>query len=249
MKGSLPERRIKKGAFGRLEMFFVSMAGAFFLLAVLFHFFFTVPEKSSLTQITDEKRRLEEELYAESLKYQSYTGTEAQIENLMKSVEDFEMKFLPVADFGRTALYQRLNYLINAYSLVNVSGPEYAPLETGQKTEERGRGKYRSLFPGVYVTMTVEGNYQNLRRFIRELEAGDQFTIITMLELQPSDSDVAQNTMEANTNQALTNQPFSRPADNFSQSQTKPKGKMIGDVISLKVEMVAYFRRMAEVLK
>ena len=35
-----------------------------------------------------------------------------------------------------------------------------------------GHRQVRSLYPGVYVTMTVEGSYQNLRRFIRDIETG-----------------------------------------------------------------------------
>jgi len=56
--------------------------------------------------------------------------------------------------------------LIRGYGLVNTSGPDYAPLEivdqnaTQETDEERGRAKFRSLFPGVYVTVTLEGSYK-----------------------------------------------------------------------------------------
>jgi hypothetical protein len=91
-------------------------------------------------------------------------------------------------------LYQRINGLIGAYGLTNTNGPTYAPLEladidqNNQSDAERGRARFRSLFPGMYITMTVEGSYQNLRRFIREVETGNEFVIISSVELAPSES-------------------------------------------------------------
>ena len=101
--------------------------------------------------------------------------------------------FSSIQTNGQTALYQRLNGLIKAYGLTNSSGPDYAPLEIadpqrGQRgEEERGRDRYQSLFPGVYVSVTVDGSYQNLRRFIREVESSEQFITITSVEFVPAE--------------------------------------------------------------
>ena len=93
---------------------------------------------------------------------------------------------------------RRLNSLIAAYGLVNTAGPDYQPLEPvdqlqrirkSRQKKKTGRDSFRSLFPGVYVSMTVEGSYQNLRRFIRELESGDEFVVISAIQLEPSDND------------------------------------------------------------
>ena len=92
--------------------------------------------------------------------------------------------------------------MISAYGLVNTSGPDYAPLEIAdnqggnQNEAERGRAKYQSIFPGVYVTTTVEGSYQNLRRFIREMETSNQFVVISAVELQPAETE----NKDSNTN-------------------------------------------------
>jgi hypothetical protein len=82
---------------------------------------------------------------------------------------------------------------------VNTNGPNYAPLalneeqngngnEGADKDQERGRAKYRSIFPGVYVTMTLEGSYQNLRRLIHDIETGSEFVIISSVELEPTET-------------------------------------------------------------
>jgi hypothetical protein len=60
--------------------------------------------------------------------------------------------------------------------------------EDEQAKQEQGRSKFRSIFPGVYVTMTLEGSYQNLRRFIREIETGSEFVIISSVELEPTET-------------------------------------------------------------
>lgn len=257
------QTRVYKGSFGTTEIAIVSLAGLFLAFSIIFYVFVTAPEESKLQKLQAERDQLQRELEAESQKYKNFTTTENQVTNLVKSAEDFEARFLPVADFGRTAIYQRLNYLIASHNLVNTSGPDYSPLEVRMQqsqTEERGKGRYQSLFPGVYITVTVEGSYQNLRRFIRDLEAGDQFLIITALELQPSESQgvkteqvqqvQSEEVKEVNTNSAFVNQPYSRAGEvKFNTNQNvQPKGKVIGETVSLKVELVAYFRRSSQFL-
>ena len=158
------------------------------------HLYGRTPNRE-LEQNRAERDRLERELMTARSKYGEITDTETHVAKLMSSVDDFEARFLPVATIGRTSLYQRLNGLISAYGLVNTSGPDYSPLETltdnegVQTDQERGRAKYKSLFPGIYVTMTVEGSYQSIRRFIREVETGRDFVVVSAVELEPSDAE------------------------------------------------------------
>ena len=173
---------------------------------------------------------------------------------------------MPTQSNGQAALYQRLNGLIRAYGLENTSGPDYAPLDPaslnpGQQAEnEKGRTKYRSLYPGVYVTTTVEGSYQNLRRFIREIETGRDFVVISAVELAPSDTEGQKQTEKTNpstdANPLNPNPigakpngkgivPVTGPNLKPGQPQGPPqaKGKAHGETVSLHLEMAAYFRR------
>lgn len=189
-------------------------------------------------------------------------------------MDDFESRFLPVSGNGRTALYQRLNTLIAGYGLINTSGPDYAPLEInqrqGQAENERGRAKYQSLFPGVYVTMTVEGSYQNLRRFLRDIETSQQFIIVAAVELEPAENQETQQSETNNVSQPTVNnqnQPYARPnydptgsanpmprnpgapvttMNQQPQQQPRlaaPRGKTVGETVSLHIELAAYFKR------
>lgn len=258
-------RKVYAGMWGPLEIASVAIACMAMLVAVLVYFFFVMPSNSELATKRSDADRLDAELITARSKYGEITDTETQVAKLVSSVDDFESRFLPMQTNGQAALYQRLNALIRAYGLENTTGPDYAPLETAdlkdgqQETEEeKGRAKYRSLYPGLYVTTTVEGSYQNLRRFIREIETGREFVVISAIELAPSDTEIKTETDTASVSPGQVNlnpagaapntkgfvQP---PPSGFAQPQSQQpaesKGKTRGETVALHIEMAAYFRR------
>lgn len=249
---NLPPRRPRKvyaGMWGPIEIVAVAAGAALLFVVAVVYFVFVLPSDRELARNKSEADRLEAELISAKSKYGEITTTEEQVGKLLASVDDFQMRFLPAVSNGQSALYQRLNGLILGYGLVNTTGPDYAPLETAdtngnqqQAEDERGRAKYRSLFPGVYVTMTVEGSYQNLRKFIREVETGREFAIVSAVELAPSDTEKKLDPtkpppVDGNPGMVAPGQPFPQPV---AQRQ---KGKMHGDTVSLHIELAAYFRR------
>lgn len=257
-------RKVYSGMWGPLEIAAVSVAGMVVLLASVIYFFWVLPSDRELAKNRSEADRLDAELVSAKAKYGEITDTQTEVGKIVASVDDFEARFLPVSSTGQTALYQRLNGLMAAYGLENTTGPDYAPLETtdqtsGQQTEEqKGRSKFRSLYPGVYVSTTVEGSYQNIRRFLREIETGREFIIVSAVELAPSDNESqrsSQRTERPDPNAPFMPQPgqpqnFSRPGGFASgpvqtqpQGRTRPKGRMHGETVSLHIEMAAYFRR------
>ncbi len=255
-------RKVYAGMWGPLEIASVAIAMMAMLAAVLVYFFFVIPSNRELARNKADADRLDAELITATSKYGDIQDIETQVAKLVSSVDDFETRFLPMQTNGQAALYQRLNALIKAYGLENTTGPDYAPLETAdlkdgqQETEEeKGRAKYRSLYPGLYVTTTVEGTYQNLRRFIREIETGREFVVISAVELAPSDTEIKKETDTANAQPGQVNlspvgvrqnekgfvQP---PAGELSSPQpAESKGKTRGEIVALHLEMAAYFRR------
>jgi hypothetical protein len=258
-------RKVYGGLWGQAEIATVGMAMLAVLAAILLYVFLVVPSNSQLERDRAARDRLETEQTSAKTKYGDITSTENQVTKLVTSVNDFETNNLAISTIGKNALYQRLNSLIAAYGLVNTSGPDYAPLETAdqnngpQTDEERGRAKYRSIFPGIYVKMTFEGSYQNLRRFIADIERGYDFVVICSVQLEPSDSETnkeqsTETQVSSNpkmpaysaapiiTGQNPTLNPNVRVAQPQPQFQ-RPKGKTHGEVVSLRLEMAAYFRR------
>jgi hypothetical protein len=258
-------RKVYSGMWGLPEILVAAVGSVALLGAILLYMFVVVPSNRELAKNRLEADRLDAELTSAKTKYGEITSTEEQVAKLLTSVDDFETRYLPAATNGRGALYQRLNGLIASYGLTNTTGPDYAPLEPAeqkvgnQTDEERGREKYRSLFPGVYVTMTLEGPYQNLRRFIREIETGNEFVIISSIELEPSDTEQKKPENGAPPQQAAGAQPGGIPLGTMADLQGAPKvttvagqppagtdkpgGKTRGETVALRLEMAAYFRR------
>ncbi|MDQ3799839.1 MAG: type II secretion system protein M [Acidobacteriota bacterium] len=275
-------RKVNLGIFGRAEYIVVGLGLLSILATLLFYMFVVAPEQTRLNNLKAERDRMATELTTQRDKFKDFTTTEEQVARLVGSVDDFESRHLPVAGNGRTALYQRLNTLIAGYGLINTSGPDYSPLEINQRNDaqaegERGRAKYQSLFPGVYVTMTVEGSYQNLRRFLRDLETSQQFIIVSTVELEPAenrDGETGTTTVAQNVQQPTVsnpNQPYARPnvvdptgavnpmMRNPGQQQPQqqqqvttttqttrpapPRGRTMGETVSLHIELAAYFKR------
>lgn len=255
-------RKVYGGMWGQPELITAGLAMLAVLTVVLIYIFLVIPANRELEHNRAERDRLERELMSARAKYGEITNTETHVAKLMSSVDEFESRNLPLAANGRTSLYQRLNALILGHGLVNTSGPDYTPLETVtqdmgvQSDEERGRDKYRSLFPGMYVTMTVEGSYQNIRRFVRDIETGGDFVVVSSVELEPSDSEQrpagqqqnVQNPQAGRTNpmaglpSGFQNSPIGPQASQPAPS-ARQRGKMHGEVVSLRLEMAAYFRR------
>lgn len=244
-------RKVYSGMWGTAEMavFGVSLAVLSFVAAL--YVLFVAPSTRELDENRAEARRLEGELLAARARYGDIASTETQVAKLVASVDEFESRYLPVPAFGRTALYQRLNGLISAYGLVNTSGPAYAPLDPvdaeqrNGTEEETGRAKYRSLFPGVYVTVTVEGPYHNLRRFIREIETGNDFVVISSVELAPSESTVGVRSTADGQQPGGTQtvDPVTGMPQQAVPAPAMPSGRTLGERVALRLEMAAYFRR------
>ena len=241
-------RKVYDGMWGQMEIAVFGVSLLTVLAALLFYLFIVVPSSRQLEVNRATRDRLESELQLAQSKYGDITSTESHVAKLAASVDDFESGFLPTASTGQASLYQKLNGLIAAYGLVNTNGPTYAPLEladvtgTNESDEQRGRARYRSLFPGVYVTTTVDGPYSNIRRFIREIETGSEFIVITAVELAQSESTGDSDPGQSAGPTVRFNEVTGQPEQVIPQS-TPQRGRTHGERVSLRLEMAAYFQR------
>ncbi len=249
-------RKVYAGMWGPLEIGAIAVGAMTLLAALVAYLFFVIPSNRELALNKSKASTLDVELISARAKYGEITSTEEQVGKVLTSVDDFETRFLPAVTNGQNALYQRLNGLILSYGLVNTTGPEYAKLDpidqnsNQQSDDERGREKFRSLYPGVYVTTTVEGTYQNLRRFIREIETGNEFIIVSAVELAPSENESKQESDQVAVSQptsagmkASDFPPGVNPMVQNAPTTRRQRGKTHGEVVALRIEMAAYFRR------
>jgi Tfp pilus assembly protein PilO len=204
----------------------IGLAGSLFILilVVVSYLYFLLPATSRLDALTSERSLLQTKLADSQKAVVQGESAQAAAQKIAQSLDSFENQALLTADRGRMGLYDSLNVVIRNNGLRNTSGPTYTPLEpAGSKTGSGSKSantKWQSIYPGIAISVTVEGQYQNLRHFIRDLEMNKQLVIINSVELERS-------TETNNLPSAEGEQPSaSRPA-----------------IISLRLEMSTYFQR------
>jgi Tfp pilus assembly protein PilO len=219
-------QRIRKsrrsGMLGVSEIIALGGSVIVLLMVLLGYFYFLLPAQSNLLDRQTERSRLQNQQRSSEDRVLKERDTQSIVDKITGSLVEFEDNRLPTRNQGRMSLYDELNQLIHTNGLRNTSGPSYSPLEsldskkstTGAKS---AGAKWRSVYPGIGVSLTVEGSYQNLRRFIRSLEASKQFIIINAVELERA--------TETNTAE--------------SASTTGARGSLV----SLRLDMATYFKR------
>ena len=218
----LDSRRGKMFGFAEVA----ALAGSCFvlLLVLLSYLYFLVPTRSRVASLNEDKIRLQSNLKTLQGVVNNDRNTKDQVDRIAASLTNFETTHLPNSGEGRLEFYDELNRLIVKNNLRNTSGPTYTPLEptgTKQVGSRTTTTKWQSFYPGISVLVTVEGPYQEVRRFIRDLERSKQFTIINQVELQ-----------RANENEA--------PAS--AEGGEAPSGGR-GSLISLQLNLATYFQR------
>ena len=218
-------------------------ASAVMLLAVVFaYLYFYSPAQSRLATAQLERARLQQRLSALQKDVDVKGNVQENVNNISESLEKFDER-LTGRDEGRVTLYNTLIQLIRSNNLRNTSGPAYTYLEAKGENQNQGpklgNTKWQSLYPGIDVTVTVEGQYANLRHFLRDIEASSQFIIINEVELErAADADTLAAASAATTPVAPANPIAAAPP-----SKQQPPQPQRSATVSLKVNMAAYYRR------
>jgi hypothetical protein len=270
-------RKVKSGMFDAPEIVAMSIAGITLIGVIYAYFFMLLPARDEFQKREVERSQKQTQLSDLQAKSQLAGTNAAGTVDLMSSVERFESNFLPLGINGNAALYQRLNELIRSNGLRNTAGPQYSSLEmidaskAAKINERRGGGKQPSIFPGTYVTVTVEGNYASLRHFISDLESTKQYLVINTVEIEPNGNGENNNATVTN-NGGASGAAFPKnpngivptgvqngfpnaqmqsgkvnPRLNNNSAATAPPASVSSPSrrgsVSLQLEMAAYFRR------
>jgi Tfp pilus assembly protein PilO len=185
MSEFLDSRRGKM--FGIAEV--VALVGSCFVLTLvlLSYLYFLVPARSRVSSLKADRQQTLTNLETLDKLVGKETNSKENVDRIAASLNDFENKHLLRVDQGRLDLYDELNQLILKNGVRNTSGPTYTTLDpTGTKSTS-GKTvvtKWQSFYPGIAVMVTVEGEYQNVRHFIRDVERSKQFVVINEVELQ-----------------------------------------------------------------
>ena len=178
--------------FGVAEV--AALAGSCFVLAlVLFSYlYFLVPARSRLASLNTDRKQTQTNLQTLGTVVNKDQSTKETVDRAAASLNKFETEHLMRLDQGRMDLYEELNQLIMKNNVQNTSGPTYTALDPAGTKSNSGKTvvtKWQSFYPGIAVMVTVEGEYQNVRRFIRDVERSKQFVVINEVELQRAQSE------------------------------------------------------------
>jgi hypothetical protein len=170
--------------FGIAEV--AALAGSCLVLAlVLFSYlYFVVPARSRISSLDRDRQQLQTNLEKLDTVVDEGQGTQQRVDQIAASLSKFETENLMRQDQGRLELYEELNELIIKNGLRNTSGPTYTTLDPSGTKSMSGKSvvtKWQSFYPGINVMVTVEGEYQNVRRFIQDVERSKQFVVINQV--------------------------------------------------------------------
>src|SRR6185503_13729218 len=234
----------------------IGLLGAGFLavMVVFAYLYFYLPAQSRLTSVELERTRLQGQLQAGRTQFQENDTINHRVARITASLEDFESNWLPLQSPGRMSFYTVLNILIKSNGLRNTAGPSYSTLEVvGGKTqvqpgitaEKQSTAKWQSIYPGVAVTVTVEGAYQNIRHFVRDIETSRQFLIINAVEIESvKNSGATQDQSLPVTQPAQLRSPRNPKTGSASTAAPAPEiagGR--GGLVSLRLDIASYFQR------
>jgi len=243
-------------AIGLPELIALAGAAALALITVFAYFYFYLPAHSRLTSTEHEREQLQTQLRIAEKLFNQTTSTSEAVDQMNASVKDFESNWLAVSGPGRLSLYTELNNLIRSNGLRNTAGPSYVPLEPagvkakGQlidNAEKQGIAKWQSIYPGILVSVTVEGPYQSVRHFVRDIEMSRHFLIINAVELEGvRDSGAAQDLPTPVPVTRIVDTPPRGGATRPGMTTTPivpPTAGSRGSQVSLRLDLAIYFQR------
>ena len=241
----------RRGALGLPEVLALAAACVLLFLAIFAYLFLLVPQRSRLQSLETERNDLQRLIQSQQQSLGGQQNTQQRVSEILTSLNSFQIEHLGQSS-GVNNIIEELNRLILKNNLRISGGISYTQLQeaapgtqtnpqqrraTGEDTQAR---VVQSVFPGIGVTLTVEGTYPNLRRLIRDIEADNQFVVINTVELEGvSDSNAVMQTPTAQAPSTVNPEGPMGAAPPAAQPQAITRGALV----SLRLDMAAYFRR------
>jgi len=207
--------------FGLAEIVGLSLSCLVLFLVIFSYFYFLVPARRQVEELRSDRSQRQTNVKTLTGVINTDQNKKENITRISESLERFESIGLQEEEQGRIGLYRDLNQLIVKNGLRNTSGPAYTPLEPVGARVTAGRTvstRWQSVYPGVAVSVTLEGQYQSLRHFIQDIERSKLFVIINEIELQ-------------------------RATNNNAPVTASETGGTKSSLVSLQLSMATYFQK------
>ena len=184
------------GAIRLPEIIALTVAALLLVVATSAYFFLFVPERARLISLENERAQLQSKLRASTAGVERNESTQASVEKIITSLSDFETTVLASRDpQTTTAVIAELNEKTRRHNLARAQFSfshldEFVPGQTNPQQSSNARGgagnvsRRESVFPAIDISLTIEGQYGNLRRFIRDIEQSRRFMVINGIQLE-----------------------------------------------------------------
>jgi Tfp pilus assembly protein PilO len=172
------------------EMVGLAISALLIVVVVVSYFYFLTPARARLKSIEKENELLRNRIVTAQQGVDLSASPQASVDEINQSLERFERESLFGSRDGRLDLYAKLNDMIQRNKLRNTAGPVYAALESlggpgaPASAARAGNARWQTLYPGISISVTVEGAYSNLRHFLNEVETSRHFIVINAVELE-----------------------------------------------------------------
>jgi Tfp pilus assembly protein PilO len=177
------------------EMIALAAACALLALAFAAYFLMLVPERSRLASLERERQQLQGQIRSagESRAHDRSTGE--TVSRILQSLTRFESDSLDARGSGDKQLIEELNQKIARSGLARAQFTFIYQDDTkagaNQSAQQRAAGnlsgsarRRQTVFPSTDISLSIEGNYANLRRFIRDVESSRRFVVINGVQLE-----------------------------------------------------------------
>ena len=226
----------RTGPLGLPEIIALGVAALLLFAAFAAYFFYLVPQRQRLVALGQEREQLENRLRDANKVTKANEDTNTTIAKILASLDTFETGTLAERDASSTAIIQELNEKTAHNGLARaqfsfIRQEEMTPEQLQQQEQRlasgvlssdaatRQRQQRQSVFPGIDISLTVEGSYASLRHFIHDIETSRRFIVINGVELEG--------------------------VTDASAAHAAESGVARGQLVSLRLDMSAYFRRTA----
>lgn len=173
------------------ELMGAAFAVLLFVFATLSYFYLLTPAQTQRDVLIDERSRSQSLLKSSSEGSAEGMEQAATPAEIVASLRSFEDQHLPAQTEGQTRIIVELNEIVRRN---NVRNPklDFTTLEaidasgdTAARVTRRGDGaQMQVVYPGIGVQLSVEGDYQNLRRLILDIESSTQFIVVNSIEFE-----------------------------------------------------------------
>jgi Tfp pilus assembly protein PilO len=177
------------------EIVALAAACALLAMAAAAYFLLYVPERSRLADLENERQRLQTQIRSAGENREHDRSTADSVSRILQSLTSFETEALEPREASIRDLIQELN---DKSKRAGLSRAQFSFIyqddtQTGatQQSQQRAAGnlagaarRRQNVFPATDISLSVEGTYANLRRFLRDVETSRRFLVINGVQLE-----------------------------------------------------------------